>query len=417
MAKARVVNIVGARPNLMKMAPIMWEMKKDTSLIEPILVHTGQHYDEKLSDIFFRQLDIPPPDFYLNAGSADHARQTARIMICLEQLFKKLQPDVVLVVGDVNSTLAAALVAAKMNIPIAHVEAGLRSFDRTMPEEINRVVTDSLARYLFVTEASGVENLRAEGVRTFLNDAEPVENVSYDLFDDVEDSTDAGLLKRFGAFVGNVMIDTLLAFKDRSEKQAEIDVPQRDYALLTLHRPGNVDCPKTLQRITQALARVASEIPVIFPCHPRTRKRLEQLNMTGSYRIADKRSFLPLIDNCITLLEPLGYLEFLKLMSHARLVLTDSGGIQEETTILSVPCLTLRDDTERPITLTEGTNTLVGTDSQTIVSQVKTTLKRRTGKFLRPVLWDGRAAERIVRILEFVACRTELLTKPIGERL
>lgn len=398
----KVVNIVGARPNLMKIAPIIWEMKNKTSLIESVLIHTGQHYDPELSDIFFRQLDIPSPDYYLGVGSGSHSAQTGQIMIRLEELLKNLKPDIVLVVGDVNSTMAAALVAAKLQIPLAHVEAGLRSFDRTMPEEINRVVTDSLAQLLFVTEENGIENLRREGVKTFLNNGKPLKEVSRAIFQELKDLRNLPPSNRFAAFVGNVMIDTLMILRERVEKEAKIDLPNREYALLTLHRPSNVDNRETFNGILSVLAQIAQKIPILFPCHPRTRQRIQQFGLETSFTAIEKSGPFLSLDSRIALLEPLGYFEFLKLMTHAKLVLTDSGGIQEETTILGVPCFTLRQNTERPVTLTDGTNTLVGTDPEKIIAEVLNALNGKGKKGTRPILWDGRAAERIVQILQQV---------------
>lgn len=358
----KVVNIVGARPNLMKIAPLMDVMVR-TPGIEPILVHTGQHYDERMSDLFFRELGIPAPDHYLGVGSGTHAQQTAQVMVRLEPLFEELRPDLVLVVGDVNSTLAAALVASKLGIRLAHVEAGLRSFDRSMPEEVNRVVTDALSDLLFTTERSAEENLRREGIAE--------EKIH---------------------FVGNVMIDTLLRHRERAEA---LGVPVRfglapgEYAVVTLHRPSNVDAPDALARMVDVMVAVQERLPVVFPVHPRTRSRLAEAGLlTRLEALPDVR-----------LTEPLGYLEFLGLMAGARLVLTDSGGVQEETTILGVPCLTVRENTERPVTITHGTNRLVGTAPARIIAAVDETLAAPRPDGRRPELWDGRAAERIVGVL------------------
>lgn len=358
----KVVNIVGARPNLMKIAPLMDVMVR-TPGIEPILVHTGQHYDERMSDLFFRELGIPAPDHYLGVGSGTHAQQTAQVMVRLEPLFEELRPDLVLVVGDVNSTLAAALVASKLGIRLAHVEAGLRSFDRSMPEEVNRVVTDALSDLLFTTERSAEENLRREGIAE--------EKIH---------------------FVGNVMIDTLLRHRERAEA---LGVPARfglapgEYAVVTLHRPSNVDAPDALARMVDVMVAVQERLPVVFPVHPRTRSRLAEAGLlTRLEALPDVR-----------LTEPLGYLEFLGLMAGARLVLTDSGGVQEETTILGVPCLTVRENTERPVTITHGTNRLVGTAPARIIAAVDETLAAPRPDGRRPELWDGRAAERIVGVL------------------
>jgi len=358
----KIVNIVGARPNLMKIAPLIAEMQRFSD-IEPVLVHTGQHYDDNMSEVFFKELGIPQPDYNLGVGPGTHTWQTAQVMLALEPLLQELRPDLVLVVGDVNSTLAAALVAAKVCIPLAHVEAGLRSFDRTMPEEINRVITDALADYLFTTERSANENLQQEGI--------PDHRVF---------------------FVGNVMIDTLLHHRQRAEAlgmPARYGVSGNGYALLTLHRPSNVDVREVLGGILNALDSLQSRLPVLFPAHPRTMRRLAE------------NGFLERIKTMpnLRLIEPLGYLEFLGLMAQARLMLTDSGGIQEETTILGVPCLTLRENTERPVTVTQGTNEVVGTSPERIVTAAWQVLASGGKEGRCPELWDGRAAERIVRIL------------------
>jgi len=358
----RIVNIVGARPNLMKIAPIIAEIRRFPD-IEPVLVHTGQHYDENMSDVFFRELNIPDPDYNLGVGSGTHTWQTAQVMLALEPLLIKLQPDCVLVVGDVNSTLAAALVAAKLCIPFGHVEAGLRSFDRSMPEEINRQLTDAVSDYLFTTSRDANENLRREGIP------------EHKIF-----------------FVGNVMIDTLHRFRSRAEA---LQLPSRyglmpgHYAVLTLHRPSNVDSAGGLGEIVDALEVIQTRLPILFPAHPRTFERLKQF---GLLRHLGAMSG-------IGLLEPLCYLEFLGLMAQSRLVLTDSGGIQEETTVLGVPCLTLRENTERPVTVSQGTNEIVGTSSKWIVEAVWRILDGGGKRGRIPELWDGRAAERIVAIL------------------
>ena len=358
----RIANVVGARPNLMKIAPIMAEMRRFPDL-EPVLIHTGQHYDDVMSDVFFRELGIPTPDHNLGVGSGTHTWQTAQVMLALEPLLVKLQPDCVLVVGDVNSTLAAALVAAKLCIPLAHVEAGLRSFDRTMPEEINRQLTDAVSDYLFTTSRDANENLRREGI--------PEHKVF---------------------FVGNVMIDTLLRHRSHAEK---LQVPSRygvapsKYAVLTLHRPSNVDSPEALSGILDALEAIQARLPILFPAHPRTYKQLADFGLLQRLRAMPG----------VKLLEPLGYLEFLGLMAQARLVLTDSGGIQEETTILGVPCLTLRENTERPITVSQGTNEVVGTLPERIVGAAWRVLDGGSKKGRCPELWDGQAAERVVAIL------------------
>jgi len=354
----KIFNVVGARPNFMKIAPLLAEMRRHPDL-RPILIHTGQHYDAGMSDVFFRDLEIPEPDLHLGVGSGSHAVQTAKIMVAFAEVVRKDRPDLVLVVGDVNSTLACSVVAAKAQVRVAHVEAGLRSFDRTMPEEINRIVTDALSTFLFTTSPEAEMNLRNEGVSP--------EKIH---------------------FVGNVMIDSL----ERCSAKAE-DSPIRrqlgvegDYALLTLHRPGNVDEAEPLRRIFRGLEEIARRIPILFPIHPRTLRMLEEFGISTN---------LP----GLRLMEPLGYLDFLHLEKHARLVLTDSGGIQEETTVLGVPCLTLRDNTERPITLTEGTNPLVGNDPDRIVAGTMQILGGPPPAPRRPHLWDGKASDRIVSVL------------------
>lgn len=358
----KILNVAGARPNFMKIAPLMKEMRKYPDL-HPILVHTGQHYDEKMSNLFFEDLQIPKPDIDLEVGSASHAVQTARIMIEFEKVLLEKQPELVVVVGDVNSTIGCALPAVKLHIPVAHVEAGLRSFDRNMPEEINRVLTDAISKYLFVTEPSGEENLLREGI--------PKEKIY---------------------FVGNVMIDTLLANKARAHQSSilkTLDLSPQGYAVLTLHRPSNVDVRETFLRILKALEDIQTYLPIIFPVHPRTRKRIEEFGLTA--RVESMKTF--------RLTEPLGYLDFLKLMAEARLMLTDSGGIQEETTILKVPCITLRENTERPITVQQGTNVVVGTNTERIIEESHNILNGKVLSPQMPDLWDGKAAERIVNVL------------------
>jgi len=365
--KIKVINIVGARPNFMKIAPIIEEMKK--AGLGQILIHTGQHYDYQMSRLFFDELKLPRPHINLGVGSGTHAQQTGEIMKKVERVFVKEKPDLVVVVGDVNSTLACALTASKLMIPVAHVEAGLRSFDRSMPEEINRVLTDAISEYLFVTEESGIKNLLREGI-----------------------SKD----KIF--FVGNTMIDTLLKYKKKAKYTSPLDgIPLNHipYAVLTLHRPNNIEDKKRLECILKALKTVSKEIPIIFPAHPRTLKQLRRFGMTG---------FLTEVNSSITsgiyLVKPLGYLQFLNLMMKSRLVFTDSGGIQEETTVLGIPCLTLRENTERPVTITYGTNVLVGADRERIVNEARKRLNGMVKKQCIPELWDGRAAERIVSILQ-----------------
>jgi UDP-N-acetylglucosamine 2-epimerase (non-hydrolysing) len=358
----KVANIVGTRPNLVKIAPLLREMRRQPA-IRPLLVHTGQHYDEELSTVFFRQMGIPKAEVNLEVGSGSHAWQTAEVLRRIEPVLLDQRPDLVLVVGDVNSTLAATLAAAKLGIPVAHVEAGLRSFDRSMPEEINRVLTDAVADYLFVTEEDAVDNLVAEG--------RPRERIY---------------------LVGNVMIDALwqlLPLAQESRIGHELDLMDgngfRAFAVLTLHRPSNVDAAETLTRLLRAIEGVADLLPVIFPVHPRTRQRLAELEI-------GKHPGLRMIP-------PVGYVDFLCLLSRAQLVLTDSGGIQEETTVLGVPCLTLRENTERPVTVTQGTNRIVGQDPARIMDAVQETLAGNAQEGRVPRLWDGHAAERIVEIL------------------
>jgi UDP-N-acetylglucosamine 2-epimerase (non-hydrolysing) len=360
----RSLAVAGARPNFMKIAPLMHEFARRPGRFEPILVHTGQHYDRAMSESFFRDLGIPEPDVNLGVGSGSHGQQTAQVLMKIEELLIERRPHAVLVVGDVNSTIAATLAAVKLDIPVAHVESGLRSWDRKMPEEINRVLTDSVSDWLFTTEPSAEQNLLREGV--------PPERIH---------------------FVGNVMIDTLLTHRKRAR---ELDTLERlglepqAYAVLTLHRPSNVDSAEQLKRLFEVLGRLNKDLPVVFPIHPRTANAVAE-NL-GGYRPD------------LQLIEPLGYLDFLRLMMDAQMVLTDSGGIQEETTALGVPCLTLRDSTERPVTVTEGTNRIVGTDPAVIEAAI---LELRdlpaTGPVpegRRPALWDGHAAERIIDILE-----------------
>ena len=358
----KIINVVGARPNFMKIAPLMAGAGKVPEM-ETILVHTGQHYDERMSDLFFRQLGIPEPDINLGVGSASHAVQTSEIMKAFEPVVLEEKPDAVLVVGDVNSTIACGMVAVKLGVKLVHVEAGLRSFDRTMPEEINRVLTDSISHLLFCSEQSGVDNLRNEGVsddRIFL--------------------------------VGNVMIDTLLrnrAKADESTILTDLQLEPKEYAALTLHRPSNVDDPEAMSRILDALDVIQRELTIVFPIHPRTKKNLE-----GS-ALGDRIKDMP----GLRLIDPAGYLDFLKLMSSAKLVLTDSGGIQEETTILGVPCLTLRENTERPVTIEMGGNRLVGSDTEAILSGYEDVKAGRVSQKGTPEMWDGSAAERIVTIM------------------
>ena len=361
-----VVSVVGARPNFMKIAPIVSALHLDPTTFRTTVVHTGQHYDPMMSEVFFEQLGIPRPDVNLNVGSASHAQQTAAIMAAFEPVLLDLQPDLVLVVGDVNSTLACALVAVKLGVRVAHVEAGLRSFDRTMPEEINRVLTDQISDLLFTTERSAEQNLRREGLGP--------ERIH---------------------FVGNVMIDTLIAQRERAralETHRAHGLDNRGYALLTLHRPSNVDDPTTFERLMAGLEGISKDIPIVFPVHPRTRGAL----------LASPAANRLITSGRLRLLDPLGYLQFVGLMDCSRVVLTDSGGIQEETTILHVPCLTLRETTERPATVTDGTNQIVGTDPARIVSAWQQ-IKTAPPSTRVPELWDGSAAGRIVDVLRRTA--------------
>lgn len=360
----KVINVVGARPNFMKVAPIVEAMKRREQEFTPLVVHTGQHYDSAMSDSFFRDLELPQPDVYLGVGSASHAAQTAAVMERFEPVVIREKPDWVMVVGDVNSTLACALVCAKLGIKVAHVEAGLRSRDRTMPEEINRLLTDQIADLLFTPSEDAGENLRAEGI--------PAERIR---------------------FVGNIMIDSLLKHLPRAQESTvvkDLGLSEREYAVLTLHRPSNVDDASTFARILEALEEISKRLPIIFPVHPRPRKTIAELGF--SERIAKAHA--------LRLIEPLGYIDFLGLCSKARLVLTDSGGIQEETTVLGIPCVTFRESTERPITVELGTNIVAGTDPEKIIAAAFAALDRSKPENHRvPPLWDGHTAERILSAL------------------
>ncbi len=356
----KILNIVGARPNFMKVAPIYAEMKRRAGDFLPLIVHTGQHYDASMSESFFDDLGMPKPDVYLGVGSASHAVQTAKIMTEFEPVLLAEKPDWVLVVGDVNSTIACALVSSKLGVKVAHVEAGLRSRDRSMPEEINRLLTDSISDLLLTPSADAGENLKAEGI--------PADKIR---------------------FVGNVMIDSLhnhLALAEKSAVRKDLNLDEKQYAVLTLHRPSNVDGREAFSGILEALLEIGKEIPVIFPAHPRTAAKIAEFGFSRE------------IENSgLKLIEPLGYLDFLRLYSGARLVLTDSGGLQEETTVLSIPCLTLRENTERPITIEMGTNQLVGTDKEKIKSAAFEILRQApsTNSVKTPALWDGKTAGRI----------------------
>ncbi len=363
----KIINIVGTRPNFMKIAPIQREMAKYPEL-DVHLVHTGQHYDERMSKFFFEDLQMPKPDTYLKVGSGSHAEQTARVMVEFEKVLIKEKPDLIVVVGDVNSTAACSMVASKMGVKIAHVEAGLRSFDREMPEEINRLVTDVLADYLFVTEQSGLDNLKHEGIAD--------EKVH---------------------LVGHVMIDSLIHFAEKAKSSLimnDLNVNPKEYVLVTLHRPSNVDNKENFTRLLDAFAEIEKDLKIVFPIHPRSRKMIAQF---GLQEKVDKMKNL-------LLLEPLGYLDFMNLMHNAKLLLTDSGGIQEETTYLRIPCITMRENTERPVTVELGTNVLVGSDAGRIIREVKNILDNNWKKGQIPPLWDGKAAQRIVEIL----CRNRI---------
>jgi len=353
-----ILCVVGARPNYMKIAPLIQQLARRRQ--PHLLVHTGQHYDDNMSGAFFRDLGMPEPDMRLGIGSDSHARQTAKIMTALEQVCLDKQPSMVIVGGDVNSTLAAAVTAAKLGIPVAHVEAGLRSFDRSMPEEINRIVTDHLSELLFTTEESGNLNLRREGI--------PDEKIR---------------------FVGNCMVDTLLQFSDRAkagEPWTQYGLAFKGYALATLHRPTNVDGEDSLRRALEALAEIGRMLPVLFPAHPRTQARI------AGYALK--------VPPVVMICDPISYISFIGLMSGAKLILTDSGGIQEESTTLNVPCLTMRSNTERPVTVTSGSNRLVGADRALIAASLEEIMGGRWKAASRPPLWDGHAAERAVDEIE-----------------
>lgn len=359
----RIALIAGARPNFMKIAPIMRALEPYEASIQPVLIHTGQHYDPEMSDVFFSDLGIRKPDKFLNCGGGSHAEQTARIMMAFEQVALGLAPHWVVVVGDVNSTVACSLVAKKLHMQVAHVEAGLRSGDRSMPEEINRIVTDSISDLFFVTEPAGEQNLLREG--------HPPEKIHY---------------------VGHVMIDNLLyqaqrlAAGDAAGLQfAPIKKRLQRYGAVTLHRPANVDDPAMLRTLMAALAGISESLPLVFPVHPRTRQRIDALGMA--------------FPETLHLLPPLGYMDFLNLWKDAVVVITDSGGMQEETTGLGVPCVTLRENTERPVTVDEGTNVIVGRDVEKLCHAVSEVMAGRSKQGRRPRLWDGKAAERICEVL------------------
>ena len=356
----KIINVVGARPNFMKMAPIVEAMNQHPDRIEHLLLHTGQHYDERMSRAFFNDLGMPKPDIDLGVGSGSHAEQTGRVMVEFEKVCLKEKPDLVIVVGDVNSTMACTITAKKLGIQVAHVEAGLRSRDMEMPEEINRLCTDVLCDYLFTTDRFANENLRREGV--------PDEKIF---------------------FVGNVMIDTLLKHKEMAAKlnvRDRLGLRPGEYATLTMHRPSNVDEKKILQGILEAIDAIAQQIPIVFPIHPRTRKALNNLEFKTH-------------NSKLLIMEPMGYLDFLHLNMQAKMVLTDSGGLQEETTVLGIPCITMRENTERPITCEMGTNVVVGNRKERILEAAKNVFEGNIRKGIVPEKWDGKAAERIVEVL------------------
>jgi UDP-N-acetylglucosamine 2-epimerase (non-hydrolysing) len=355
LTRVKILHVVGARPNFMKIAPIIVQLRKKPDVTQ-ILVHTGQHYDTKMSDVFFQDLGMPAPDVHLGVGSLSHAQMIAKVISGIEPVLLERKPDLVVVAGDVNSTVAVAMVAARLGIGVAHVEAGLRSRDWAMPEEQNRILTDDLSDLLFTPSRDGDENLKAEGITEGIH------------------------------FVGNVMIDSLNAALPRAKEStihSRLELKPSGYALATLHRPSNVDEPSALARVLSALSEIGRDLPVVFPIHPRTKARIPSgFDATG-----------------IKLIEPLGYLDFLALTAGAKLVMTDSGGIQEETTALGVPCLTMRENTERPVTVEVGTNQLVGTDPAKVVPAAREVLAGRAKKGRLPELWDGRAAERIGDVL------------------
>ena len=393
--------VAAARPNFMKIAPLIRAIHAHNGLNEgdiyPLLVHTGQHYDVNMSDAFFSDLRLPEPDVHLGVGSGGHGEQTGKVLIEFEKVLLKEQPDLVIVVGDVNSTLACTLAAAKLHIPVAHVEAGLRSFDRNMPEEINRLVTDALSDYLFTPSPDGDENLLREGIpkeKIFLVGDIMVDSLLFNL----ENAKKTDILERL----------SLKSNKESPLLTSDLRPPTSfmPYALLTLHRPSNVDSKTSLGRIIQSLLEVASNIPILFPIHPRTRKQVKLFGMESAFEFHASPDLSPedyyedmTLKKKIHCFEPLGYLDFLNLMAHAKIVLTDSGGIQEETTVLNIPCITLRDTTERPITLTEGTNVLVHDDPEKIVVEVTKILEGKAREGTCPSIWDGHTAERIIEVL------------------
>jgi UDP-N-acetylglucosamine 2-epimerase (non-hydrolysing) len=359
----KILLIVGARPNFMKVGPVFFALK-NTPEFEPLLIHTGQHYDKNLSKIFFQELGFPEPDRYLGVGSGTHARQTARIMIEFEKVLFEEMPDLIMVAGDVNSTIACALDAAKLHIPVAHLEAGLRSFDMTMPEEINRILTDAISRILLTPSIDANENLLREGI--------PKERIF---------------------FVGNAMIDSLRKYEklaDQSVILEKLGLKNESYGVITLHRPSNVDIKDNLEKILSAFEIIEKSLPLVFPIHPRARKQIESFGLLT--KVESMKNLL--------LIDPVGYLDFLHLEKHAKIVLTDSGGIQEETTVLGIPCLTLRKNTERPITIKNGTNELVGTNPEKIIESTERILAGQHKVGSIPQYWDGKTALRVAKVLK-----------------
>ena len=360
----KIACVVGARPNFMKIAPILEGMKEYPKL-EPLLVHTGQHYDYKMSQVFFDELEIPEPAVHLDVGSGTHAVQTAKIMMEFEKVMLEHKPDLLLVVGDVNSTMACSVVSAKLCVPIVHVEAGIRSFDRSMPEEINRILTDVISDYLLTPTEDANENLRKEGV--------PEEKVT---------------------LVGDIMIDTLIKYKDKASAAAsgimdELGLEKGSYVIMTLHRPSNVDVKSNFADILKALLEIQNRIKIVFPIHPRTKNRISEFGLDE--KVSDMKNLF--------IIEPLGYLKFMGLMINSKFVLTDSGGMQTESTVLNIPCLTMRENTERPETIREGTNTLVGNDTDLIIAESMKILEGKGKRGTYPEIWDGHTAKRIAEVI------------------
>ena len=361
--KKQIVLVVGARPNFMKAAPLIAAFHNKAELFDITLIHTGQHYDHNLSQLFFDDLQMPDSDIYLGVGSGSHAEQTAEVMIQLEKKLLIIKPDLVIVFGDINSTLATAVVTAKLKMKLAHVEAGLRSFDMTMPEEINRIVTDQLSHFHFVTEQAGVDNLKREGVKA---------SSIY--------------------LTGNIMIDSLVKTKERiaqSDILTTLNLSEKSYYCLTMHRPSNVDNKEKLEKFLKAFLSISDKTPIIFPCHPRTLKMIDRFGLTA-YTTSETFRYV----------EPLGYLDFLSLMAKSKAVITDSGGIQGDTTFLRIPCLTIRANTEQPVTVSEGTNTLCGDDIELLLTKISEIEKGSYKPGKVPEFWDGKSAERVVEIIE-----------------